>query len=240
MPDDPQFLGGISKAFSNLVRKEKQTLRGFCEDLLNISKHLQRNIDDLKPDHEWAKTNQLMQYRMLEEKVEQMLGEQNMQLKQSSALMEEQKALLEYWHSIAQHWDSKMQHWEKNMERWQRQDSAAGALGQTNTTASARRTASEAKLGGGSPVASRRQTHGGPQPEFGPTAVCHRLSGRAHMGPYGPIKLAPPAVPPPGFSADTVPYVHNCIAAAKFRLSSSRIAEPSSPLSPLSEESDDE
>ena len=174
MPDDPHFHGGrevnihchmpLPNALADLVREEKQTLRGLYDQLLNISEQLQRSCNA---------------NRMLEDRVEQMLDEQKMQWKQSSALIEEQKVLCEYWHSIAQYGEIKMEHWEKSMERWQRHDSAVGPLRQTNTTASVRRSASEARLDDESRIASRRKTHG--VTDFRPVS-----------------KAAAKAVPPPG------------------------------------------
>ena len=88
MLDDPQFHGGrevnihchmpLPNALADLVREEKQTLRGLYDQLLNISEQLQRSCNA---------------NRMLEDRVEQMLDEQKMQWKQSSALIEEQKVL---------------------------------------------------------------------------------------------------------------------------------------------------
>ena len=99
-------------------------LRGLSDELLNISAQLQRSCNS---------------NTMLRDRVEQMLHEQNWQLQQSSALIEEQKALCQDWRIIAQYWEIEMQHWQNHMQRWQRHnDSAAGPLMQTNTTASGR------------------------------------------------------------------------------------------------------
>ena len=192
MPDDPQFHGGrevnihchmpLPNALADLVREEKQTLRGLYDQLLNISEQLQRSCNA---------------NRMLEDRVEQMLDEQKMQWKQSSALIEEQKVLCEYWHSIAQYGEIKMEHWEKSMERWQRHDSAVGSLRQTNTTASVRRSASEARLDDESRIASRRKTHG--VTDFRPVS---KAAAKA-VPPPGPppsqlLDPVPPPGPPPG------------------------------------------
>ena len=169
----------ILNAVADLVKKSDQ--------LLNISGHLQRKIDELKADQHWAKTCQAINHRMLEDKIEEMVDEQKKQVKHWETFIEEHKALCE-------HWEMNMEHWRKNMERWQRHDSAAGSLRQRNATASVRRTAAEAGLDDDNRIASRRKAHGGPQPKSVTTTVCHRLATCSKAA----SKAVPPPRPPPG------------------------------------------
>ena len=198
MPDDPQFHGGrevnihchmpLPNALADLVREEKQTLRGLYDQLLNISEQLQRSCNA---------------NRMLEDRVAQMLDEQKMQWKQSSALIEEQKiaqcwrSVSQFWRSVSQYGEINRKNWEKSMEQWQRHDSAVGPLRQTNTTASVRRSASEARLDDESRIASRRKTHG--VTDFRPVS---KAAAKA-VPPPGPppsqlLDPVPPPGPPPG------------------------------------------
>ena len=247
MLDDPQFHGGrevnihchmpLPNALADLVREEKQTLRGLYDQLLNISEQLQRSCNA---------------NRMLEDRVEQMLDEQKMQWKQSSALIEEQKVLCEYWRSVSQYREINRKNWEKSMERWQRHDSAVGPLRQTNITASVRRSASEARLDDESRIASRRKTHG--VTDFRPVS---KAAAKA-VPPPGPppsqlLDPVPPRGPPPAPAAERYhsELYRSSIAAAKSRLRQQRAvptsAEENSMVvkeeeswSPLSEESAEE
>ena len=172
----------ILNAVADLVKKSDQ--------LLNISGHLQRKIDELKADQHWAKTCQAINHRMLEDKIEEMVDEQKKQVKHWETFIEEHKALCE-------HWEMNMEHWRKNMERWQRHDSAAGSLRQRNATASVRRTAAEAGLDDESRIASRRKTHG--VTDFRPVS---KAAAKA-VPPPGPppsqlLDPVPPPGPPPG------------------------------------------
>ena len=133
-----------------------------------------------------------------------MLHEQNWQLQQSSALIEEQKALCQDWRIIAQYWEIEMQHWQNHMQRWQRHDdSAAGPLMQTNTTASGRRSASKARPddGGEGPIASPRKTR-----RLGVTADFPQSSkASANKIPSQLLDPVPPPGPPPGPPVATPP-----------------------------------
>ena len=169
----------IFNAVADLVKKSDQ--------LLNISGHLQRKIDELKADQHWAKTCQAINHRMLEDKIEEMVDEHKKQVKHWETFIEEHKALCE-------HWEINMEHWRKNMERWQRPDSAAGSLRQRNATASVRRSAAEAGLEYDNRIAPRCKAHGGPQPKSVTTTVCRRLATCSKAA----SKAVPPPGPPPG------------------------------------------